>query len=248
MPRRKKPKPIVIPADLIPADQPSSVPAVRSAGAIVTFDDQARAWLAPDEYTALKKYIESGGFPIHTETAVKFFELFLNGYDCKEIHKLNAAFKVEMIYWAKVQYRWVEEREKYLVDLQLKIREKMIKTQLETSNFMADMLTAASRKYGNKIKKYLQTGEEDELGGALEIESIHQLVKLVEGLTKITGQDNVKHTKTVEERNINLNVTQGAVVPTDKGGSNDGLNEDEASQVLKVLAASKRRQERAPKT
>ena len=235
--------PIVPPSDLAP-----NLPAIsQPAGELVSFDDKAKAWLATSEYDALKKYITAGNFPIHTETAMKFFELFLNGYDCKEIQRLNPAFRLEMILWAKVQYNWVTEREKYLEDLRDKIREKMVKTQLETSNFMADMLTAASRKYGNKIKKYLQTGDESDLGGTLEIESIHQLVKLVEGLQKVTGQDNVKHVKTTEEKNINVSLGTGTSVPGSSGKNDVQLTDDESAQLLKLMASAKRRHDRGEK-
>lgn len=199
-------------------------------------------YLTLEEKEALERYIGRGKPQLATETAMSFFGLFLNGYGVDEIHRMNPAFPVEAIHWARLRFDWDGKREKYLGQLHEKIISKVTKAQLETTNLMTDMLTVTTKKYGDKLKRYLQTGNEKDLGGAIEVDSIGQLLKLVDGLQKITGQSNTKNHRhdhrVIEEKKVDITVG---------GESVSELNEEEASTILSMLATAKRRKEREKK-
>lgn len=217
--------PVIVEVEVVPQESP--------------FYSLARAVLSAEDLQLLRDYKESGKPRISPKVTSGFFELFLNGSSTKEIHQLNNTMPYGGILWARVDEKWDIQREEYIRDLTLGIREKMLKAQTETAGLLTDMLTAANKQHGVKIKKFIQTGDEKDLGNAMSITSIQSLMKVVEGLQKLTGQD--KTIKIKSEETINHNVT---VTTTDTG-----MSAESAAQILAVVAEDKRRKqsEKLPK-
>jgi hypothetical protein len=221
-------------------EQPNNLPTVsENAAAVVTastdpFYDKAQGLMDPADVTILKEYRDSGRMRLSPKTTAGFFELFLNGSTVKEIHGLNPAFPYAAILWARVEENWDQQKDEYIRDLQLGIREKLIKSQMETVGLLTDMLAAANKQHGDKIKKFLQTGNEADLGNAMTITSIQGMMKVIEGLQKLTGQDKTLKIKTEETVNHNVNVTLS---------ESENLSPEAAAQILAVVAAEKRKKE-----
>lgn len=191
-----------------------------------TFRELAVRVLTVPEWNMLRAHMEKGGHGLAPDTAAKFFELFLNGSDCREIHRLNKAFPYESILWARVRYTWDQAKDEYAIALQQKVREKVVKATLDTTDLITDMLVAAKKKYSDSLKRYIQTGNIEDLDGALEIENLNSLLKAVEGLQKITGQDRVQ--KVQSDVNININSEKEKMTP------------ETAAAILATAAAAKR--------
>lgn len=199
--------------------------------------DHAETVLSPNEFSALRKYIESGGKELSADTVDKFFELFLNGSDCKEIHRLNKPFPLEAILWAMVKYHWAYQKDNHIYQRQQAIANKVMRAQLEATDLVSDMLVAAKRKHSDKLKKYIQTGNEEDLAGAMSIDNLNSLLKAIEGLMKVTGQDRQTTTKTITKNDQTVNVNVNAQV----SGTQSALAPEEAAQILGILAAAKRK-------
>jgi hypothetical protein len=211
------------------------VPAeVVVAVAPLTFDEKARALLESDDLKQLTEYREAGKMRLSPKTTAGFFELFLNGSSLKEIHQLNPAFPYPAILWARVEENWDDQKDAYIRDLQLGIREKLIKSQMETAGLLTDMLSAANKQHGSKLKKYLQTGNEADLGNAMTVTSIQSMLRVIEGLQKLTGQDKTFKFKTEETitHNQNVNITMQ---------ESDGMSPEAAAKILAVVAEEKRK-------
>ena len=213
------------------ADQNKSLVLVDEA-----YDELAQAALASKDYLLLKKYIFDGGKKLAPATAASFFELFLNGNEVDEIHRLNKAFPLESILDARIRYKWDEHKEYCAQALHSKIKDKLIRAQLETASLLADMLTAANKKHGDRLKKYLQTGDEKDLGDALTINSIPAMLKVVDRIQKITGQD--RQHKVTKEETFNLNLQSGI---TKSEETDDGMSADTAAKILSAIAEDKRK-------
>lgn len=198
-----------------------------------TFKQQANELLGERDATKLFAYIEAGKYPLAPNTASSFFQLYLNGSSCEEIAQLNKGFALESIHWAMIKFNWPIQRDTYLVDLQEQVRMKLIKTQMEATGLIADMITAANKKNSDKIKKYIQTGNDDELRGVMNIETLGGLLKAIEGLQKITGQDKTVKIKTENTENINVSLSAG--------GSNKTLNPESAAKILEIISEEKRK-------
>jgi hypothetical protein len=199
--------------------------------------EQAEVLLPVHEYNMLKIYVEDGKHELASDTMNRFFELYLNGTTPAEIHRLNKAFPYEAILWASIKYKWGEQKSQFYMDLQNSVKEKVIKAQLEATELLSTAVSVANKRFGDKFKKYLMTGDEKHLDGleATTINSLGSLIKAIEGIQKATGQANtvtVKNkTETTTTNNVNLNVQSG----------NGSVSPDAAAQILKIIADEKRK-------
>lgn len=189
--------------------------------------EKAQSVLTNEDQNKLEKYIQNGGHELAGSAVAQFFNLYLNGSNFQEIHSLNKAFPYESILWAAVKYNWELKKTEYVINLQNEVVQKVIKAQLETTSLITDVLAAANKKHGTKIKKYLQTGNEADLGDALNVKSLNELMKVGEALQKITGQDRNININKKETSNINVSVST-------KEGSN--LSPEGAADVLAIVA------------
>jgi hypothetical protein len=198
-------------------------------------DERSERLLTVPEYNMLRAYIEKGGHPLAPETAASLFELYLNGSSCGEIHRLNKAFKYEAILWSRIKYEWDRQKDEFAISLTERVKEKAIRAALDTTSLLSDMLVAANKKHGDRLKRYIQTGNEEDLGDAMSIDSIASLTRAVEGLQKITGADQVKKIKKEETLNVNLNAN-----------GLDNLSPETSAVILAALAKEKREKIRGP--
>lgn len=196
------------------------------------FQEKAKSLLPEKCVQKLTEYIEAGKYQISPETVASFFQLYLNGSTPEEIASLNKGFNLEAIHWAMVKYDWPTQRDKYLMDLQDNIRLKMVKTQLEATSLLTDMISASNKRNSEKLKKYIQTGNDKDLDGAMNIETLGGLLKAIEGLQKITGADKTTKVKSehTETLNVNVNSQQG----------NSSLSPEDAAKILEIAANAKR--------
>jgi hypothetical protein len=154
----------------------------------LTVPDSNKSVLKNNEQSAYELYVKSQKPPLAITTAVGLFELFLNGATCEEIHRLNPHLPFGAIIRARVEGEWDRRRnEAYAVALD-GARERVQQTQLAAISFAADLLATAHKQFGDRFKRYLQTGEESVLG-ELKIETLKQYKDSIEMFLKLTGQD-----------------------------------------------------------
>ena len=181
-------------------------------------------------------YLHNGSFKTHgirQQSYMSIIDLDTN----KDIHRLNKAFPYEAILWARVQYHWDDQKDNYIINLQSAVHDKVLKAQLETTNLLSDLLVATNKRYGDKIKRYIQTGDEKELEGVMAVDSINGLLKLTEGLLKATGQDRVVKSITENKHTTEVNVNVGAQ-------TGNSLGSEDAAKVLAIIADARRRSEK----
>jgi hypothetical protein len=132
--------------------------------------------------------MNKGGYPLAPTVQAQLFNLYLNGSSCEEIQRLNPNFSLGMIARAKVDGLWDERREAHVRELLETVRERVQQVQLESVSFTADLLASANKMFGDRLKRYIQTGDPNELGD-LKIDSLKQYKDAVDLLLKLTGQD-----------------------------------------------------------
>jgi hypothetical protein len=158
---------------------------------IVTPATTEEAKLSQRELLVYRKYIESGKPPLAISTQAQFFELFLNGATCDEIFRLNHNFPFGAIVRARLEGKWDEKRDQALTNMLDTVRDRVQQTQVAAIMFNADMLAAAHKMFGDRFKKYIQTGDVNELG-TLQIVSLKQYKEAIGLFLQLTGQDNNK--------------------------------------------------------
>lgn len=205
---------------------------VESVDHTDTFESRAKASLVPADYEDMMGYIDRGGSEIALSTANKFFELYISGNDVEDIHKLNPAFPRSAINWLRIKYDWDSMREQLMRKMQNQIADKVMKAQFEAASLYSDIISAAHKKHSENLKKYIQTGDKKYLEDTIDINSVHQLQKVVDGLQKVTGQDR-KITVSEEKRvSVDVNVDGG-----------ESFGSDAASKILAIVAEEKRKKD-----
>ncbi len=178
------------------------------------------AWLTEPERYALDRFQarrdirgESGTFALATSVQLQLFELYLAGRTFSEIRALNTQWGLGQIVHAGVMGRWNEHRAVYLDDLFTRARDRARQVVSEAAEFIGDSLTAAHKQHGAAMRRYIQTGDPDELG-AFAIASPHQYKEQLEMFLKATGQDNVKRVSGSVEVNHTVQQTLPPAAPT----------------------------------
>jgi hypothetical protein len=210
------------------------------------FIQKMNEFLTEEEKSCMTLYVESGGLPLSANLAGGLYELFLNGSSCMEILKLNKGLAYGAIIDARIRYEWDKNKEEYAYELHSKIREKVIKAQLQTTELLSNILFVAGKKNNAKLQKYLQTGDESHLEGALNIENLTALTRITENLMKITGQDKIASKddkKLVDLSSATSNsprIAGGKQSDVDNSKDKGSLSPEDAAAVLKIISDSKR--------
>lgn len=155
--------------------------------------DAALQLLSTRERTAYDKYhLSHEKQPLGLDVALGMYELYLNGHSFEEIQKVNkrkgSTFELGQIVDAGIRYEWAARRRDHQQDLFDSIALKVRQTQVESVSFTADLISAAHKQYGERLKSYLQSGDENDLGD-LKIQSMKMYREAVDMLMKLTGQE-----------------------------------------------------------
>jgi hypothetical protein len=159
---------------------------------------QAKAKLSPDELRAYNEYIDAGKPSLSPVTEKQFYELYLNGKPTTEIQRINPSMPLGIIVRAKIDNRWDERREFHIAQLLEGVKERVQHTQLEAINFACDLLSVVHKQQGEKLKRYLQTGDDADLSSIANGMGLKSYKEVLEILLKLTGQDKDKGDKKVE--------------------------------------------------
>lgn len=167
---------------------------------------KAISHLSETEAKAYQKWVEDGRPKLSPDKAAQFFAVFLQGYDCVQISKSNPGFDLGLIVRARVEYEWDERKSEYLQKLMQDVVQVSQKTTAEAIKFASDGMAAFHKLAGEKFRKFLQSGNEEDLGEFKGL-SFKNYKDLIEIFGKLTGQESktqqrivgeVVHTHTVQ--------------------------------------------------
>lgn len=219
------------------------------------------AGLDERESQVLKEWKEKANRrPLALNLSMELFQLFLHGYTCEEIHQQNQVYDFGQILDARLRDGWDRRRHDYLDKLYANLYDRVKQTQAESVAFTTDLLAAAHRLFGTQLRKYMQSGKEEDLGHARDlIKSLEAYRKVADILLKMTGQDKDKDRrpdmlpKTVyvstdapvakpeEAAVVPAAVSQKALPP----GTSEVMPPDIAARVLDFFAEKEREREKA---
>lgn len=156
------------------------------------------------------------------QKGAELFALYLQGISCFELARLNKGISLGQIVYARVEQEWDRQRTIHINTLMAEVRTRVQQTHLEGVDFIATQLAVAHKLYGDKLKEYLQTGDESKLGG-FSIHSFRTYKEAVEIMKLLTASE-------VERRDVTGDITHHHVV---EGGGPTPV----ASQELTPAAA-----------
>lgn len=118
----------------------------------------------------------------------QLYQLFLMGKDTEEIRRMNPTLSLGEIVAARVEGQWDERKTEYLDSLLDKAQGRVQQATLEQIDLMCDVLSLARKEQGDKIKRYIQTGNDDDKPD-VRIDGIRTLKTAIEILQTLTGKD-----------------------------------------------------------
>ena len=202
----------------------------------------ATSYLTESERQILTDWRENRTRPsLPPSVGVNLYNLFVRGYSCEEIQADNRAYTLGQIIEVRVRDRWDERREKHLEHLYGSIFGRVRQTQMESVAFTTDLLAAAHRLYGDKLRTFLQSGREEDLGEARQlIQSLEAYRKVADILLKLTGQDKDKEKRAdMTPRTILTERLQANVPPPEAPGQAPKALPDGTTEVMQSDLASR---------
>lgn len=159
---------------------------------------RVNAWLTEAESNALADFEANLAkapkyCPLGPEPVVGLFTLFISGTSLKEIAALNPQYSLGQIVYAAVEGNWDKKRREYLDDLLSRARDQLAQTVAESASFLNKAFQVAHKKIGDRMQKYLQTGDELYLKELdFDFSTVKKYKDGIDMLLRVTGQDRVK--------------------------------------------------------
>ena len=150
--------------------------------------------LTPRERAAYKLSVSRREPFLSATLSDQLYNLYQSGKTCEDIAALNPGLNLGMIVRARVDFRWDERRQAYLESMLDNARQRAQQLSLEALTFIGDLLTTFHRHDQAKFQKFVQTGDPNELKGALLVEhgGVKVYATIIDLLRLMTGQDNTK--------------------------------------------------------
>jgi len=145
--------------------------------------------LSEREKAALSAYKrQPGQVRLSADAQAKMFALFLHGHSCEEIRSTNKQYALGQILMARLEGKWDERRTEHIEALYDSVRSRVQQSTMEAIGFVADQMAAVHKMYGDRARKYIQSGDPSDFDsyGANDIKNYKVLI---ETLQKLTGQE-----------------------------------------------------------
>ena len=160
----------------------------------------------------LRRWRRKSEAPIPLALALKMYELYLNGYSCEDIWRVNGQkFPLGQVVDAKVRYEWDVRRADQLDSLYNGIEEKVMHVKTEAVSHLANMLAAAHKIWGDRVAEFLQDGDQEKLAGfdPSSVKNYKEILTMLQLLSskdtkevKVTGNVEHVHTQGLEAKRM----------------------------------------------
>lgn len=161
------------------------------------------------------------------------FAAYLQGQTCEDIAELMPGFSLGQIVHARVVGDWDVKRDEHMQRMLNTMRGRVAQSELETVDLIANLIAASKKAIDQKVRKYLISGDENELKGVPIATSLKEWTALYELLLRATGQD----TKKIESH-INHSVTMTPPIPGAPPPTSKPMSSNEAAIAVEALLVS----------
>ncbi len=189
--------------------------------------------LTERELYAYKVFCDSRTPPLAPSTAGRMFEAYLQGQSCEDIMKLVPGIQLGQIVHARVVGDWDKKRDEHLERLLTTLRGRVEQAELETVDLFVNLIAASKKVIAEKVKRYLISGNEEDLKGVPVATSLKEWNALVQLMKESTGQ-NVKKVEGRMEHHVSYDP---APVPVNKP-----FSPDEAANAIEVMLVEEKKE------
>ena len=176
--------------------QPSSDKEIRLATAVKALPER--------ELQAYRYFVKNGQIEVAADKAEELFRLYQRGSTCEEIRRLFPAFSLGQVVACRVMLGWDDRKTAEIKNLRTEVPAHVETTQLETQEFLSNLLHASHKKWNDALALYNATGDRKHLddAGVPIPKTMKELRDLTELYMKVSGTDSkkveVRHTGQVE--------------------------------------------------
>ena len=187
----------------------------------------AMSKLSIDEQIAYDKALRSGRAPLAPTFNQKLYDLYLRGFSSADIVTANPGLDLGAVVRARVDGDWDARRDRYTGELLTDSAASLRQTAAESLNFLSLILAVAHKEHGEKLRKYLVSGDPADLGD-FKIESFKGYKLIIDTIAQLIGANQKStvthkmapggpveagHGSSPEEGGGILGMAQGALTP-----------------------------------
>lgn len=127
-------------------------------------------------------------FPLAPSLQAELFQAFLSGESMLEIVRRHKGLRLGQVVRAAKEGDWFRLRNDYRDQLLNEVLPRVRQSQAEGLRFTAGLMAATHKRFGDKVQRYLETGDESLLGDLVP-KTLDGYRKLVQIQQMLTGQD-----------------------------------------------------------
>lgn len=172
-------------------------------------------------------------------TLLRMTELYMNGKTYREISMIANVKKAMVIFFSE-KYGWYPARAAHLNELQETMQNRVYERKLKSKDFMINIMQYWERKLGNRMSKFLSSGDEE---FAVSTKEVSEYLKTAKTLFELNDEGAKKGSKPA----IGLNVGDGVTITKTGDNSMDitPTSTKTVDSLLSRYAEEKRREAEA---
>lgn len=171
--------------------------------------------------------IGSPGFSLTDEVKIhKMMDLYLSGKTYGQIARIERVPK-ELVMLYSQRLNWYPLKLEYMKEMEQHLRGRIVNAKVASQDFLLQLSQMYQRRIGNKMDRYLSTGNEIEADN-ISLKEIDKYIKIVEALHNLSADPSAKPSKGPA---VGINVGEGVTV------TKTGENEVEITPRQKVVGS-----------
>src|SRR5678815_312737 len=110
------------------------------------------------ELNAYRYFVDKNQASIADDKAEEMFALYQRGSSCEEIRRLFPQFGLGQVVALRVMKDWDSRRSTEIESIQREVPARTATAQMETQEFLANLLHASNKRFNDALKLYIATG------------------------------------------------------------------------------------------
>lgn len=120
-------------------------------------------YFTDEEVEVFNKHVAAGGPTISPAVAANFLSLYLEGRSLEQICREFKQWPRGAILQACYEQGWQAHKERYIEDLMMQLRDRLVKSKLDVVNHLMDVLAVSHKEFAREMSIYLQNPKSENL-------------------------------------------------------------------------------------
>ena len=183
-----------------------------------------------EELEILNKYLLKKEKLLSPTTSTKLLDLYYEGHSIEHINELFPQWSVGALLSARHTYEWDKQKEKYIQDMMDQFRGRLVKSKLESVNYLMSQLTLTHKEFAKEMDAYIKDPSEENLP-KMRIKGNREYREMMKALQEALALGDKQPAAGGGQVLVNVNAAEGSVIQISQG---------EQSKILETLAEPKK--------